>query len=218
MKLYGFGGLGADIRVFEFMNFECEFIFVEWIKPEKEETIEAYAKRLSASIDTNGKFGILGVSFGGLIAVEISKMLKPDITILISSVETRREFRLIYRMAGKSKILRLLPEFVFNPPKNIANWVFGAEKKQLLKGILDDTDLSFSKWAINELLEWKNEEQIANPLLKIGGTNDQLIPTKRDKNVKIIQGVAHFMIVDRADEISRIINEELRKLKLISIP
>lgn len=81
----------------------------------------------------------------------------------------------------------------------------------MLSQILDETDLKFAKWAVNELLNWKNSEKISNPILKIGGTNDKLIPPKRDKNQRLIDKGEHFMIVDRAEEISQIINEALKK-------
>lgn len=211
MKLYGISGLGADKRVFEYLTLDCTLIPIEWTEPLKNETIENYSIRFSKSINREEDFGIMGVSFGGLIAVEISKRLNPKLTILISSAETKKELRTIYRIIGKTKLLKIIPQFLFDPPRIIANWIFGAKKKKLLNQILDDTDLKFAKWAVNELTNWKNNEKLSNPILKIGGVNDKLIPPKIDKNQKLIDEGEHFMIVDKADEISRIINNEIKK-------
>lgn len=210
MKLYAISGLGADKRVFQNLRLDCELIPIDWIEPKKNETIEAYSNRLSQGIDTTEKFGIIGVSFGGLVAVEMSKQLNPVLTIIISSAETYKELRTIYRVFGKSKLVGLIPVKFFDPPRRIAHWVFGAKDKQLLSKILDDTDLNFAKWAVKELVNWKNEEKLVNPILKIGGTHDKLIPPKGE-HTKLIERGAHFMIVDKADEISEIINEEIRK-------
>jgi len=210
MKLYGISGLGADKRVFQNLTIECELIPIDWIEPKKNETIEEYSIRLSRKINTTERFGIVGVSFGGLVAVEMSKKLNPVLTILISSAETNKELRAIYRIFGKSGLVNLIPTKLFDPPRGIANWIFGAKNKQLLNQILDDTDLNFAKWAVRALVNWKNEERLINPILKIGGTHDKLIPPK-DINTKLIEQGEHFMIVDRADEISGIINEEIRK-------
>ena len=212
MKLYGISGLGADKRVFKYLTLDCELIPIEWIEPSKEETIEDYSIRFSRVINTNEKFGIIGVSFGGLIAVELSKRLKPQLTILISSAETKKELRTIYQIIGKSKLLKFIPQIFFDPPRIVATWLFGAKKKKLLKQILDDTDLKFAKWAVNELVNWRNEEILSNRILKIGGTNDKLIPPKKDEYQKLIDKGEHFMIVDRADEISQIINAEIKKM------
>lgn len=209
MKLYGISGLGADKRVFEYLDLDCKLIPIEWIEPLKNETIESYSIRISKSINREEDFGIMGVSFGGLVAVEISKRLNPKLTILISSAETRLELRLIYRIIGKTKLLKLIPQFLFDPPRIIADWIFGAVNKKLLNQILNDTDLYFAKWAVNQLTNWSNIEKLSNPVLKIGGTHDKLIPP--NKNQRLIEKGEHFMIVDRADEISQIINEIIRK-------
>ena len=209
MKLYGISGLGADKRVFEYLDLDCKLIPIEWIEPLKNETIESYSIRISKSINREEDFGIMGVSFGGLVAVEISKRLNPKLTILISSAETKLELRLIYRIIGKTKLLKLIPQFLFDPPRIIADWIFGAVNKKLLNQILNDTDLYFAKWAVNQLTNWSNIEKLSNPVLKIGGTHDKLIPP--NKNQRLIEKGEHFMIVDRAYEISQIINEIIRK-------
>ena len=211
MKLYGISGLEADKRVFEYLTLDCELIPMDWIEPKEKESIEDYAIRFSEQINTKEKYGILGVSFGGLIAVEISKKLNPELTILISSAETKNELRTIYRIVGKSKLVKLIPQKLFDPPRIIANWIFGAKQKKLLNQILNDTNLRFAKWAVNELLNWKNEENLTNRVLKIVGTNDKLIPPDKDIKLKLIEGGEHFMIVDKAEEISQIINEEIKK-------
>ncbi len=212
MKIYGIGGLGADERVFQYLDLKYEFIPIDWIEPRKNESIENYSIRVAQSINTNEKFGILGVSFGGLVAVEISKLLFPELTILISSVETKNDLRKIYRLIGKLGILKILPKELFYPPKRLVNWLFGAKKKELLKQILDCTDLKFTKWAVNEFMSWKNNSKLLTPVLKISGSNDKLIPPIKDSNYKIIDKGEHFMIIDRADEISKIINDKIIKM------
>lgn len=210
MKIYAISGLGADKRVFNYLTLDHKLIPVEWIKPKPKETIVEYSKRLiiEYGIDKEEDFGVLGVSFGGLIATEISKLTKPRFTILISSAETRNELSVIIKLTGKSKLIELIPEKLLNPPKAIAYFMFGTEKKELLNSILDETDLNFTKWAMRELMNWENQSRLTN-LIKIGGSNDKLLPPKGDNTILIDKG-EHFMIVDKADEISKIINEEIK--------
>jgi len=214
MKLYCISGLGADQRVFDYLTLNYELVPLEWIRPLKKEDITAYATRLSKKINTNEKYGIIGVSFGGLVATEISKQLKPSCTILISSVETRDELPPIFRFTAKTKLFKLLPTAFFNPPKLIACWFFGTERKALLHQILDDTDLFFAKWAVNELINWKNKDSLTHNCLKIEGEKDRLLPpTKSQKKVLITSG-GHLMIVDKAEEISLVINRWLESHSL----
>jgi len=207
MKIYGFSGLGADKRVFKYLSLEHQLVPIEWIEPKEKESIEQYSIRLSKVINKEEKFGILGVSFGGLIAVEISKVLKPEVTILISTAETKNDLRPIFKIVGSLGILKLIPAKFFDPPRFLAKWVFGTKNNgKLLDEILNDTDLNFAKWAINELANWKNINKLQNRVLKIGGTNDKLMPIGNQKStIKILQG-EHFMIIENAKEISKIIN------------
>ncbi|MBQ4804525.1 alpha/beta hydrolase [Aquimarina sp. MMG015] len=210
MKIYGISGLGADKRVFDSLSLEFEFIPIDWIDPHKNESIENYSKRLSVVIDTKNDFCLIGVSFGGLIASEISKILNPKTTILISSAHTKNELRTIFRWFGKTKLIKLMPTSLFDPPRLIAKYLFGAKNTKLLNDILDDTDLLFAKWAVNELTNWKNITQLKN-VLKINGTKDKLIPPKGNTKMELIENGGHFMIVDKADEISKIINNQIKR-------
>ena len=211
MKLYAISGLGADERVFRYLKLEYELIPIPWLTPEKSESIEAYAKRMAEKINTEEEFGIVGVSFGGLVAVEMSKILKPKMTILISSAETKEGLRGVYKLMGKTSLATLIPSKLFDMPRGIAKFLFGTEETELLNNILNDTDNKFTKWAVNELINWKNEEKINN-CIKINGTKDKLIPHQKGENQILIEGGEHFMIVDKANEISTIINNKLKDL------
>ena len=211
MKVYGISGLGADKRVFDFLKLDFEFISIDWITPQKNESLKNYSKRLSNSIDTNTDFCLIGVSFGGLVATELHQILNSKLTILISSAHTKNELRPIFRWFGKTQLIRLIPASLFNPPRFIANYIFGVKNSKLLNDILDDTDVKFAKWAVNELTTWKNETQSDN-VIKINGTADKLIPPKGNTSMELIDKGTHFMIVDKADEISKIVNEKLKQI------
>ncbi|SFR75557.1 alpha/beta fold hydrolase [Maribacter stanieri] len=208
MKVYGISGLGADKRVFKHLSLDFEFLPIDWITPKNDESIKHYSERLSKVIDTKNDFCLIGVSFGGLIATEISQILNPKKVILISSAHTKNELRPIYKWFGKVKIIKLIPAFLLNPPRILAKYIMGAKNNLILNEILDDTDASFVKWALYELTRWQNSKQ-SNTVLKINGTIDKLIPPRGTTRMKLIQNGGHFMIVDRADEISKIINNEL---------
>lgn len=208
LKIYGISGLGADKRVFDYLKLNAKFYPIAWIEPLKNESISEYSKRLSQVIDTSKKFCLIGVSFGGLIAVEMNKFILPELTILISSAETKNEIRPMFRFFGKLNLIKIIPVKLFKPPVWLLSYFFGTRKTQLLKNILDDTDLPFAKWAVNELVNWENVSRIEN-VIKIHGSKDRLIPVRGERKMEIIKDGGHFMIVDKADEISNIINSKL---------
>lgn len=209
LKIYAISGLGADSRVFNFLKLNYRIQPIEWIEPRKNETLQDYSIRLSSRIDTKSNYILLGVSFGGIVATEISKLLKPRLTILISSAEKNNEISPIFRLIGKTGLLKILPSICFSLPKFVALPLFGAKNKELLNKIIKDTDLKFTKWALNQLAIWDNQKKIEN-IFRIHGTNDRLIPWKSFNEGELIKKGEHFMIVDRANEISKIINEKIK--------
>ena len=211
MKIYALSGLGADERVFNYLNLSAEIIPIPWIVPQKDEPLSAYALSLSEAIDTKEEFILLGVSFGGLVAVELAKQLSPKLTILISSAETKYELRSSFRLLGRLGLLRWIPSKYFDPPRKVIYWLFGTYHQDLLGQILDDTDWTFGKWASIELITWSNTAPIKGEVLKISGGKDRVIPPSKDPRIHLIPQGGHFMVVDLADEVSEVINGRLRE-------
>ena len=211
MKCFCISGLGADKRAFKFLSINHELIHVEWIKPTKNESISNYSKRLSSQINTNEPFMLLGLSFGGIIACELAKILNPQKVIHISSITNKKHLPLVFRLICAIGIHKIIPAVLMTPPMGLAYWFFGIEKqknKKLLKEILDDTDKDFLKWAIGRLL---NQEKIYQPenLIRVHGTNDKLLPLIDNSNVMTIKGGGHFMIIEQAAEVSKELNQIL---------
>lgn len=209
MKLYLIGGLGADKRVFEKLKIEVTTEVIEWIKPENTDDLNSYVKRLSAQIDQKERFGILGVSFGGIVAIELNNIVDSDFIILISSVSQKAELSSFFIFLGKL-FLPFIPEELIKPPSLMMNYLFGAKNKLLLKNIIDDTEPAFIKWALKSIIRWKPNNSLKT-VLRIHGINDRLIPLKG--HATTIENGGHFMIVDNVDQISRLINDYLRTVK-----
>ena len=124
-NIYIFSGLGVDQRVFDNIDFgHLDVEFIEWIEPLKNEFLEKYAKRISLSL-TELNPTLIGLSFGGMIAVEISKILKTKQIILIASAKTRNELPKIYQLAGTLKLNKIIPKSLFKKQNFITNWFFG---------------------------------------------------------------------------------------------
>lgn len=208
-KIYIFSGLGVDQRVFDNIDFgNLDVEFIDWIEPLQNESLENYAKRISLTFN-QAKPILIGLSFGGMIAVEISKILETKQIILIASAKTRNELPKVYQLAGRLKLNKLIPKSLFKKQNFITNWFFGLEtkaEKKLLKRILNDTNPNFLSWAINEILNWKNEVKPKNSV-HIHGNKDRIIPIQNVKVDFIIENGGHFMTVNKAEEIERLIKQ-----------
>ncbi|WP_258105498.1 alpha/beta hydrolase [Marinoscillum sp. MHG1-6] len=212
MKVYGIGGLGVDKRVFSELTLNFDITPLEWINPEPNETIQNYAARLSEQIDTKEPFGIIGISFGGMMAIELNKILKPQLIVLISSAASKSDIPIPFRIFGRTGLLKITPNFLLKPPQFLANYFFGVTEpkyKKILKQIIADTNIDFLRWATNQITIWDNHERPTN-MLRIHGTSDRLLNFCQHDDVTVIPKAGHFMVMNKADELSQILNHIMK--------
>jgi len=202
--LYVFSGLGADKRVFYKIDFgNYNVVFIEWITPHKNETIENYALRLTTQISTTNPI-LVGLSFGGMMAVEVAKHISAEKVILISSAKNKNEIPYYFRVAGTLGIHKIIPPALLVKVNMFTNWFFSSrtvEDKKMLSAILHDTDPVFLKWAIAKIVTWQNIT-IHHNLKHIHGTADRILPFKNVMVDGKIEGGAHLMVVSNAEEVT----------------
>ncbi|MGV2827057.1 alpha/beta hydrolase [Myxosarcina sp. GI1(2024)] len=216
--IYCVSGLGADDRVFKQLEFEgYRPVHIRWLEPERGETIASYAKRLTAQIKSEKPI-LIGLSFGGLIAIEIAKQIEVEKIILISSAKNKHEIPLYFRLLRWFPIYRLIPlKSIVCTVYRIAYWFFSLEtieERKLLRAILTDTDPHFLKWAIHRVVTWNNK-QVPEQICHIHGTNDRIFPISFAKaDLQVEQG-GHLMIMNRAAKISALISQVLDRVDLV---
>jgi hypothetical protein len=209
MTVYFISGLGADKRAFEKLTLPAswEARHIEWVDNNENETLISYCHRLCLQIDTKAPFLIVGLSFGGIVAVELTKIINPERVIIISSVSMDSELPILYKIFGFFKLDKILPGSSFRKPSSFLYWFFGTktkEEKHLLKQILENTSPHFAKWAVGKILRWKNPVR-PKGLLHIHGTADKIFPySKTHADIKI-NGGGHLMVYSHADEISNVL-------------
>lgn len=213
---YLFSGLGADERVFDQLNLHIDQKrCIKWVSSKNGEGLTEYAQRIvdeQFGISDNESIILVGVSFGGIVTREVSKIIDFEKLILISSIKTRHEIPRIYRIAGFLKLHFWIPAN-FLKSANFLNYrLFGVknrEQKLVLKSILKDTDSHFLKWAMNEIVNWENES-VSEKTTHIHGTDDHIIPVRFVKNAIKILGGGHLMILTHSQELDSIINDQLK--------
>jgi pimeloyl-ACP methyl ester carboxylesterase len=208
-KVYFISGLGANRRAFDFLDLSfCEPVFIEWIKPLANETLESYAMRLEEGIKDSNPI-VVGLSFGGMLAAEMAKRDSSLKAILISSSKTAAEFPNYLRVGKYLPVYRWLPPKIVKAAGRLTNNIVGPkgkEEKKVFLQILNDTDHTFTNWAMDAILRWKNTEVPKN-VIHIHGNADRLLPYRLVKCNHTIKGGTHLMIFDRAKEISVLLKQ-----------
>ncbi len=206
MNLYFISGLGADKRVFQKLQIPKVFTihYIEWVAVSRDDTLPEYCDKLVSQIDLKEPFVLIGLSFGGVIAIELSKKIKPEQIILISSISRPEEAGKTNIILGRFKLYKIIPIGSFLVPSPVLFRLFGAhtrEEKILLKDIVHDTDPAFFRWSLNHLFSWKNEWK-PERILHIHGTKDRIIPYHENMKATKVIGGEHLMVYSRAEEIS----------------
>jgi hypothetical protein len=217
VNIYFLSGLGANYSAFKYLVFPpgVTTIFIDWLPPEKKETIRDYAKRIAEKIDNSQPFLLVGLSFGGMLATEVMEFVTPQKTILISSAARRQELPAHYKLAGILGINKLFPAAVIKKGNVLINWIMGVsaiKDKKLVQEILAASDPVFSKWAINEIVHWKRTTAPGN-IIRIHGNKDKVLPIINFKPHHVIDKGGHFMVANRADEISAILAQVIVQVK-----
>jgi pimeloyl-ACP methyl ester carboxylesterase len=214
MKVYFISGLAADSRVFKHIQLpvHCEAVFLEWITPLKNESLQNYSLRLAEKIDSSESFAVIGLSMGGMLAAEIGKQLNPVITILISSVPSSAHLPFYFRTAAALRLHKIVPISLIKRAA-VMKRLFTAETaddKMTLKQIIKESDVNFIRWAMDAILKWKNQE-LPFSYIHIHGTKDEVLPIRFTKPTHVIQKAGHLMVMNRAGEINTILREVLSR-------
>lgn len=214
-KIFCFSGLGADERLFGRLEIKgIDLHAIRYALPTYMETIEEYAVRIAKTLSPTEDDIYMGVSFGGMIAQELARIQKPKRTIIISSLTNSDQLPKLFQKMN-SPTMRLLltkgPRRIVFPLIGWLNGVKFKDDRALLKQMALDTDPRFMRWGMQQLIDWQAPDDIGE-LVHLHGTRDRMIPYQNVSPTHTIEGGSHFMILDRAEEISEIIEKVVERV------
>jgi pimeloyl-ACP methyl ester carboxylesterase len=207
-KIYCISGLGADHRIFKDLSIEdYEFVPVKWVAYDRNDSLPSYAQKLTGQIKGKNPV-ILGLSMGGMLAVEIAKLLPDSSVFIVSSSKITSELQIHGGVVAKWLVNSMvIPPKLLTIPSSFVLDYLGARtstEKQLLSQMMKDSDGGFMKWALKAIFSWQNQICPGN-VFHIHGTADKIIPPSLVHPDVWIEGGTHIMVYNRADEVSKII-------------
>lgn len=212
--IYLIAGLGADHRVFKNIGLPgYSIIALKWISPHRTDTLKSYAQNIINQYNILPGSIVIGNSLGGMIAVEMAKIIALNKIILISSIQTVAESPWYSAFFRAFPIYKLIPGKVFTSLGFLIKPMFGKMNKEdawLFNDMLKKSSPLFVKWAMNAILKWDNKLVLPN-LYQITGDKDLIFDYKKMKDAAIIRGGTHIMVFDRATEINMLLKKVLAK-------
>jgi hypothetical protein len=115
------------------------------------------------------------------------------------------------RIVGKMQLNKLLPTKSYKYTEKVDNNRLGVttdEEREMVRAYRRNADPQYLEWAINEVVNWKNNWQPEN-IVHIHGDRDKIFPAKKLNGTHIIKEGTHMMIYNRAAEIGEYIGKKL---------
>ena len=158
-----------------------------------------------------------GVSFGGMLAYEMARHIKPDAVVLIASCRARQGLRATYR-AGRF-LLPLVPTQAWDVAKLLAGPVMRLksaappEQRRLAVAMFKEMDSRFMHWVLQAILHWDPKPLEGVRVFQIHGRRDLLIPARNVQADEIIPDGGHLINVTHTKEVNAFVGSVLARIK-----
>lgn len=212
--IYAIPGLGTTKELFQYTTIGGhELKVLEWPSPTSRVSMKEYAALFLSQIDLTRPVNLLGVSFGGMICMEIAGLIKVEKITLISSAKCRTELPYTIRLLKYFPVYRLLSE---NANRRLAcrsRRVVGFDKSFLpvfVKMIYSMPEGYFIN-CIRMIANW-NKSEPSQPVFHLHGNADRLLMCRYIKNHITVNKGTHAMIVNQAKEINDLLNQKYNGL------
>ncbi|MEN2414829.1 alpha/beta hydrolase [Flavobacterium mesophilum] len=201
IPVYFMPGLAASPAIFERIKLD-ESVFethlLEWEIPKQKESLSDYALRIAQKIKHENPI-LIGVSFGGILVQEISKHIKAQKVIIISSVRSNAEFPRRMKIGKSTKAYKLIPMKLILNIENLAKYSFGEKVKKRIKlyeKFLAVRDLNYLQWAVESVILW-DRNTVDDNVIHIHGDQDDVFPIKYINKCIVVKGGTHIMILNK---------------------
>jgi pimeloyl-ACP methyl ester carboxylesterase len=181
------------------------------LQPQPDESLEHYAARMSEGINEPDPI-LMGLSFGGMVCIEIAKQIAVQKIILISSIKSATELPSWMRTVARLKLNRIVPirsNYTFTG--FIQNYFLGVstdEEKAVVAASRRKANTPYIQWSVDKIVNWNNNWQ-PPAIIHIHGDKDRMFPIKRIRGSELVKNGGHFMIMNKAAEVSSLISKNL---------
>jgi hypothetical protein len=211
--IYFFSGQGSDYRLFDSLKIDSGFVkkFIHYPIPSNHSNIKEYAVSILNQIDTTSEFYLIGVSFGGMICCELSEIIKPKKTIIISSAKNRNELPSRYKFMKMFPVYKLFFPQLLKMGSRVVQPIVEPDRsknKKTFVAMLKDKNKFFLKRSIGMIISW---DRVVNnrKIYHIHGDKDHTLPIKKVKADFTVVNGSHMMTLTKSKEVSLIINSIL---------
>jgi len=211
-----FPGLGADARLFREQQARFpNLTVVSWIEPSGSESLSDYAARLASEVSGLHPSYVGGASFGGMVALEAARLLRPHGVFLLGSCRSPRSIGGMFRFG--SRIAGVLPESLLRRGDLFASQVarvMGSRSREiadLLAEMYRSISPSLIRWGAGAIRNWSGLEDSGVPVHHIHGEFDRVIPLRGIRPDHVVPGAGHLLTLTHPEAVNAFMTEALAR-------
>jgi pimeloyl-ACP methyl ester carboxylesterase len=213
-NVYCLHGQGSDTRLFTHFRLDTTIFRVHLIAlpmPEYSDNMAQFAAKVLPQIDTTEAFILVGMSLGGMVAVEINEQIRAKKVVLVSSAKSAKEIPFRYRFMHFLPVYALIPSIFYKLGAQIIQPIIEPDRRRqaaIFNAMLLDKKPQFLKRSTRLIVNWKRTKSADN-IIQIHGTKDHTLPIKNKQPDYTILNGSHMMMLTEGEKISALINQIL---------
>jgi len=192
-----------------------DLIIPERIPPETDDDLTTYCRRLAEEIDPGQPCFVGGASFGGLIALEMTRHLDTLACFLIGSVRGPNELPgRIRSLRALEVALSLVPVRLLQfsaataakPIRRVGGKHLGAVMRQF-----STADAHTLRWSARQVLQWDTtyEDVLVR---QIHGAHDHVFPLGNVRPDEIVPGGGHAVSMTNGRQVNEFLRREMLQI------
>ena len=218
-KIYFISGLGADKNAFiKIRNFKgYEKVFLDWKKNKPKESMDSYIDRLTEGCEISNDDILVGLSFGGVVAMNIARKFGVNTVVLISSFKSVNNLRPLMRILIRTRSYYLLPPLKMRRLRTFFRHYFSSTSgsgNKVLASMVDASDVGLSKWSIDQIRKCQDVSKETTEIHNIIGAKDRIVNIWKNEHTHVLQNGGHFMVYENVDEINELLLNILKSKDL----
>ena len=188
---------------------------VKRITPHGDESLRSYAERYADRLDTARPFVLVGASMGGMIVLEMARLVRPRAVVVVGGCASLRQMRT--RAWLLTAMGAAMPAGWLTPTPGRVGLALGrldrlnAEQRAVIVRMVRRQPPKLTRWGLRAILGWRGVplEEVESPVHFIHGARDAVFAPLKSQVPKIIPGAGHFLSITHPRVTARAIAERL---------
>jgi pimeloyl-ACP methyl ester carboxylesterase len=204
--VYFIGGIATNQHLFDYYFPHIPgAVYLPFPRHDAKDTMTTYVQKFLPLIDTKQAFTLVGNSMGGIMAMELGCYLRPEKTILISSIKNRHEMPLLLKQLQFTRLHQLMPGQALIKGIEIGSRFIGEINRvpglrKLVVEMARSNRPDFLHWCVNAIVQWQGPDQYGK-VIHLHGTKDKLFPIEKIHDPVPVIGGTHYMILNKPQEV-----------------